>query len=77
MERLSSVNTLALALIALEGGAELKLEFLKNGLRSLVWATFLQTFAVFAAMTGVFFLARPFIPFASGLTASVFFGASR
>ena len=73
---LSSVNTLALALIALEGGAELKLEFLRRGLRGLAWATLLQTFAVLAVMTGVFFVARPLIPFAAGLTPTMFLGAS-
>src|SRR6476661_7855776 len=35
VERLSSINALALALIALEGGAELKASFLKKGLKSL------------------------------------------
>ena len=74
--RLSSVNALALALIALEGGAELKLEFLKKGLRGLAWSTLLQTFVVFAVMTGVFFLARPLLPFAQGLTSLALFGAA-
>jgi hypothetical protein len=37
VERLSSINALALALIALEGGAELKLDFVTKGLKSLGW----------------------------------------
>ncbi len=74
--RLSSVNALALALIALEGGAELKLEYLKKGLRGLAWATLLQTFAVIASMTAIFFLARPLIPFAQGLTPVMLLGVA-
>ncbi len=76
VERLSSVNALALALIALEGGAELKLDFLKKGLKGLVWATVLQTFAVIVVMTGVFYAARPIIPFAQHLAPTVMFGAA-
>jgi Kef-type K+ transport system membrane component KefB len=67
VQRLTSVNTLALALIALEGGAELKLDFVKKGLRSLAWATLLQTFIVFILVGGVFMLLRRFIPFVRGL----------
>lgn len=73
---LTSVNALALSLIALEGGAELKLDFLRQGVRGLVWATVLQTFAVLLVMTAVFFFARPLIPFAKGLPATVFMGAA-
>lgn len=76
VQRLSSVNALALALIALEGGAELKIDFLKKGIRSLAWATFLQTFAIIAAMTGIFYAARPIIPFAHHLAPTVMFGAA-
>jgi Kef-type K+ transport system membrane component KefB len=74
--RLSSVNALALALIALEGGAELRIAFLREGLRGLAWSTILQTFVVLFVMTGVFFLARPLLPFASGLTSTVLLGAA-
>ena len=74
--RLASVNALALALIALEGGAELKVEYLKKGLRSLAWSSLLQTFAVIALMTAIFFLARPLLPFAQGLTPLMLLGAA-
>jgi Kef-type K+ transport system membrane component KefB len=74
--RLTSINALALALIALEGGAELKLDFLREGLRGLVWSLLLQTFAVLIVMTGVFYLARPLIPFASELTPTMMLGAA-
>ena len=43
VKRLEPVNTLAIALIALAGGAELRLETLKRGLRSLVFALGLHT----------------------------------
>ena len=74
--RLTSINALALALIALEGGAELKIAFLRQGLRGLVWSTALQTVGVFVAMSGVFYLARPLIPFAADLNSTMLLGAA-
>ena len=65
---LSGVNALALALIALAGGAELKLEMVRKGLRSLVIHQLFQTALVFAGMTAIFFAARRFIPFAASLS---------
>jgi Kef-type K+ transport system membrane component KefB len=59
LHRLRAVNTLAIALIALAGGAELRLENLKRGLKSLAIAQCLQTFVGIAIMTGVFFAIRP------------------
>jgi Kef-type K+ transport system membrane component KefB len=76
VKRLSPVNTLALALIALEGGAELKAEFLTKGLRSLLCATVVQTFLVVAAMTGVFFSLKPFLPFTQNLSATAMLGVA-
>ena len=67
VERLTSINALALALIALAGGAELKVDFLRKGLRSLGWATLLQSVIVFVLMGGIFMLCRPLIPFTQGL----------
>ncbi len=58
-KRLEPVNTLAIALIALAGGAELRLDQLKRGLRSLLVALGLQTFLGIGAMALVFFVARP------------------
>jgi Kef-type K+ transport system membrane component KefB len=74
--RLSPVNTLALSLIALEGGAELKLDFLTKGLRTLACATVVQTFLVIAAMTAVFFSLRPLLPFTQGMGVSAMLGVS-
>jgi len=63
VERLSPVNTLALALIAFAGGAELKIEILKKVVRSLSTAMVLQTTIVFFGMTGVFYALRGSIGF--------------
>lgn len=66
-QQLSVVNTLALALIALAGGAELRLEQLRTGLRSLVSATIAQALVVILVMTVVFAALSRFIPFARDL----------
>lgn len=68
VERLAPVNTLALSLIALAGGAELKLDLVKRGLRSLAWATLVQSSVVLVCMTGVFIALRRAIPFVHDLT---------
>ncbi len=74
VEQLSAVNQLALCLIALEGGAELRLETVRKGLRSLAWATLLQSVAVLVVMAAVFVALRPFIPFVQTMTLSAVFG---
>jgi len=60
---LEPVNQLALSLIALAGGAELRLASLKSGLRSLAWATLWQNLLVLTVLAGVFVAARPLLPF--------------
>lgn len=67
VERLGVVNALALALIALAGGAELRLEALKRVLKSLGWATLMQMLVVTVVTGGVFFALSPFIPFMQAL----------
>jgi Kef-type K+ transport system membrane component KefB len=67
VEQLSPVNTLALALIALAGGVELKVSILRSVARSLVYATLIQSFAVLIGMAAFFLLAARFIPFARDL----------
>ena len=42
--------------------SKLKLDFLRKGLRGLLWSTGLQTFVVLIVMAGVFYLSRPLIP---------------
>ena len=74
VSQLTTVNALALALIAMEGGAELKIEGLRKGFRSLGWATLLQTLIVPIAMTGVMIACKPLIPFLSNLTTSALVG---
>jgi Kef-type K+ transport system membrane component KefB len=59
VKRLEPVNTLAIALIALAGGAELRLDQLKRGLRGLLVALGMQTFIGIGVMAIVFFFARP------------------
>src|SRR5262249_37017596 len=46
VEELTSINALALALIALEGGAELKLSILRDGLKSLAIASGFQSLPI-------------------------------
>lgn len=67
VKQLAPVNTLALALIALAGGAELRLDQLKRGLKSLLLATALQSSIVLIAMAGFFVLLRPMLPFTAHL----------
>ena len=70
VETLQPVNTLALALIALAGGAELKIDLLKQGFRGLAWATGLHGTIGVVAMTGIFFVAASYIPFTRELSST-------
>lgn len=63
---LSVVNTLALSLIALAGGAELRLADLKSGVRSLSIAMLVQSVVVLALSALGFVLLARFIPFTQG-----------
>ncbi len=77
VKSLSPVNTLALSLIALAGGAELDLAVVRKGARSLAWATVVQCGFVLVAVTGMFFLiARPLIPFTRSLAPGALFGVA-
>lgn len=58
-KRLEVVNTLAIALIALAGGAELRLTTLREGLKTLLSALSLQTVVVLFCTAGVFALVPP------------------
>jgi Kef-type K+ transport system membrane component KefB len=75
VEDLTHVNALALSLIALEGGAHLKLETLRKGVKSLAWATLVQSLSGMLVMSIVFVSLRPFIPFAAALPTAALFGA--
>jgi Kef-type K+ transport system membrane component KefB len=74
VDRLSMVDRLALSLIALAGGAELKLEMVTKGLKSLSWAMFIQCIAGLFLMAATFVLCRPLLPFAQALTLSQLVG---
>jgi Kef-type K+ transport system membrane component KefB len=63
VKSLSPVNTLALSLIALAGGAELDLGAMRRGLRGLAYATLVQSVLVLVLVTGAFLAVRPLIPF--------------
>jgi Kef-type K+ transport system membrane component KefB len=76
VERLSPVNTLALSLIALAGGAELRMSMLREVAKSLGYAMVLQSFLVWAVMAGVFLACSRFIPFVAGLSFAELFGVS-
>jgi Kef-type K+ transport system membrane component KefB len=71
---LAHVNALALSLIALEGGAHLRLDTLRRGVKSLAWATLFQSLLVIICMTGVFVALRRYIPFAQSLSVSALLG---
>jgi Kef-type K+ transport system membrane component KefB len=66
-EALSPVNNLALALIALAGGAELDLESLSKGKKSLAVAMGLQSLLVMLLVGGAFIACKPLFPFAAAL----------
>jgi Kef-type K+ transport system membrane component KefB len=76
VDTLQPINTLALALIALAGGAELRLDLLKQGLRGLAWATLLHGVLGTAVLTGTFLLAANYIPFTSELSSSALFAVA-
>jgi len=76
VESLTSINGLALALIAFAGGAELRLDMLKASVRSLAWTTVMQCFAVLVLMSLVFAAVSPLVPFVRGQGMSFLIGIS-
>ena len=76
VETLSPVNTLALSLIALAGGAELDLQEVRKAIGSLGWAMLAQfTFNLIGA-AGTFLAMRRFIPFVQGMPVGPLFGVA-
>ncbi len=65
--RLQAVNTLALALIALAGGAELRIDLLRPLVGSLSIATAIQCAIGTLGMAALFFACSGFLPFTQGL----------
>ncbi len=76
VEQLAPVNTLALALIALAGGVELRVTTLRSVAKSLSVASLLQSTVVLVAMTGVFLVLAPYISFAKNLPWKALFGVA-
>jgi Kef-type K+ transport system membrane component KefB len=77
VKSLSPINTLALSLIALAGGAELDLATVRKSAKTLAWATLFQCGFVLVVVSGTFFLvARPFIPFTRALAPAALIGVA-
>lgn len=76
VKNLAPVNTLALSLIALAGGAELEFASVRRLARSLVASSLVQCVLVLFVMMGVFYMCRPIVPFTRTLTGTAFFGVS-
>jgi len=76
VEALSSVNTLALALIAFAGGAELRMDLVRRSLKSLTAAAFTQCILVFIGGSLVFAAVAPLIPFLRGATITTLIGVA-
>lgn len=74
VETLTRVNKLALSLIALAGGAELRLDDLKQGMKSLAYATLFQSTLALVLCVGSFLLVAPYLPFLNGLGTGTLLG---
>jgi Kef-type K+ transport system membrane component KefB len=68
VKQLEIVNTLALALIALAGGLELRIEDVRAALRSLWISSAVQTPIVFFSSAALFFALSSMLPFTGKLT---------
>jgi Kef-type K+ transport system membrane component KefB len=73
---LSIVNSLALSLIALAGGAELRLQAVRRGFRSLAAATVVQNGLALLVIPATFVLARDLIPFTRGMELPAVFAVA-
>ncbi len=76
VEELSPVNTLALSLIALAGGAELRVEVVRSVARSLAWATLIQSTLVLVCMGGTFLAISQYVSFTQGMTTKALIGVA-
>ncbi len=77
VKRLEPVNTLTLALIALAGGCELKVDALKEGLRTLAVAMVVQCVLGLLFVGGIFMIAAPImIPFAKDMPGTAVFAVA-
>ena len=76
VESLQTVNTLALALIAFAGGAELRIADVKRSMRSLSAAAFTQCILVFVGGAVIFAAVSPFVSFVRGASLAMIAGVS-
>lgn len=76
VHQLGHVNTLALTLIALAGGVELRWELLRDSWRILVRAHVVQTLIVSSVTTAVFFAVTPQLTFLEGFSSLQLFAVS-
>jgi Kef-type K+ transport system membrane component KefB len=76
VEDLQPINALALSLISLAGGAELRVSMLVSAARSLLWSTLVQNVLVLLLMAGTFLALRPFLPFGDVLPLTAVVGIS-
>jgi Kef-type K+ transport system membrane component KefB len=76
VNQLSPVNTLALALIALAGGVELKLSTLRQVAKSLTYAMVVQSLIVGVVMALAMFLLGRFVPSFSTLATAPMLGVA-
>jgi Kef-type K+ transport system membrane component KefB len=74
VDELNVVNTLALALIALAGGLELRVSTLREVARSLLWSTLVQSVLVLVVAAAMFFALAPHISFTRGLPGMTVLG---
>ena len=74
--QVNKTNPLALALIALAGGAELRIAELRKAARSLAWATLMQSVLVMVLAGVVFAAAAPLLPFLHGSPTKLVIGLS-
>jgi Kef-type K+ transport system membrane component KefB len=74
VQQLSAVNTLALALIALAGGAELQISMVMAQRRSLGYAMVIHALVGGLLATAAFMLCAPLLPFTRGQSLSVVIG---
>lgn len=73
---LQAVNTLALSLIALAGGLELRVDELRRGLRSIATAMGVQSVTVLVISAALLYVLRPFVDFADDSGAPMWLGVS-
>jgi Kef-type K+ transport system membrane component KefB len=67
VSRLSPIDTLSVALIALAGGCELRIDMLRSTMRSLAWSTLFQTTIVFVVSGAAFLALGRYIPFVASM----------